>query len=220
MRMGCRRIAVLRLVALVVATGSAAAADRECAVSIVTTPPAVRNRVVQTACEGQCRVDVTVCRAANRCATRPAGALEARFRPAVVPATPALPAHDGTCRTSRIVMPPGGRRHLRVMGLDALGRPLDRDRVVLICRPPREEACTTTTTTTTTTTLPSGGCVVSGCNSEICEDTGWASVCIWNPVFACFRTATCEPQADGQCGWTRDDALRECVWRHGGLPGW
>lgn len=57
------------------------------------------------------------------------------------------------------------------------------------------------------------GCIVGGCSSEICSDEGEepaVSPCIFQPEFACYRTARCEKQSNGSCGWTQTDELLEC----------
>jgi len=58
---------------------------------------------------------------------------------------------------------------------------------------------------------PPGPCVVGGCSSEICADEPRASACVFMPEYACYRTATCERQADGQCGWTETPELVSCL---------
>jgi hypothetical protein len=54
-------------------------------------------------------------------------------------------------------------------------------------------------------------CVRTGCSGEICADSDMFSTCIWLDEYSCFRDATCERQADGQCGWTQTDELRHCL---------
>lgn len=58
------------------------------------------------------------------------------------------------------------------------------------------------------------GCMVGGCSSEICSDEGGepaVSPCIFQPEFACYRTARCEKQTNGSCGWTQTEELRACI---------
>ena len=57
------------------------------------------------------------------------------------------------------------------------------------------------------------GCELAGCSQELCVNAGerQATPCIWRPVYACYRQAVCEKQADGNCGWTQTDDLRACV---------
>ncbi len=55
-------------------------------------------------------------------------------------------------------------------------------------------------------------CFVGGCSSEICSDQkDVASNCIYKPEFACYKNAKCERQAGGQCAWTNNNALLECM---------
>ena len=55
-------------------------------------------------------------------------------------------------------------------------------------------------------------CYVGGCSGQLCSDQeGLVSTCIWKEEFACYDTATCERQTDGQCGWTQTDALAACI---------
>ncbi len=58
---------------------------------------------------------------------------------------------------------------------------------------------------------PSDGCVISGCNSEICAEEEMASACLYLEKFACFKSATCEIQEDEKCGWTLDEKLESCL---------
>jgi hypothetical protein len=57
------------------------------------------------------------------------------------------------------------------------------------------------------------GCVVGGCSSQLCVPAGEdvVSTCEWTEKYNCYQTATCEKQADGQCGWTETPALRQCL---------
>jgi hypothetical protein len=58
------------------------------------------------------------------------------------------------------------------------------------------------------------GCVVTGCSKEVCTDAagagGVASPCIYMAEFACYKTARCERQNGGACGWTRTPDLIAC----------
>ncbi|CAN5734312.1 hypothetical protein BH11MYX2_BH11MYX2_37520 [soil metagenome] len=65
-------------------------------------------------------------------------------------------------------------------------------------------------------TPAAAACVVSGCSGELCGDEGMVSPCIFKPVFACYHEATCERQADGDCGWTQTEELQTCV-ANGGI---
>ena len=55
-------------------------------------------------------------------------------------------------------------------------------------------------------------CFVGGCSGQICSETeGVISTCEWKPEYACYHSATCEVQADGNCGWTQTAALQACL---------
>ena len=56
-------------------------------------------------------------------------------------------------------------------------------------------------------------CVPGGCSSQLCVEQGQEAIstCEWRPEYACYRTATCERQANGQCGWTQTPALQQCL---------
>jgi hypothetical protein len=59
---------------------------------------------------------------------------------------------------------------------------------------------------------PQGSCFVGGCSGQICTDNpNIASTCEWREEYACYRTAKCERQASGQCGWTDTKELRACL---------
>ncbi|MBT9167415.1 MAG: hypothetical protein DDT19_00753 [Syntrophomonadaceae bacterium] len=55
------------------------------------------------------------------------------------------------------------------------------------------------------------GCVVSGCNREICAEEERFSICIYLPEHACYQNARCERQEDRACGWTMTEELRSCL---------
>ncbi|HEY0010704.1 MAG TPA: hypothetical protein VGB97_02190 [Candidatus Paceibacterota bacterium] len=57
-----------------------------------------------------------------------------------------------------------------------------------------------------------GPCFVGGCSAQLCSDTpSMASTCEYRSEYACYRNATCERQASGQCGWTETSELRACL---------
>lgn len=62
-------------------------------------------------------------------------------------------------------------------------------------------------------TSATGDCYVGGCSSQLCTDDpgGGVSTCEWRDEYACYSTATCERQGDGQCGWTKTDELEKCL---------
>ena len=55
------------------------------------------------------------------------------------------------------------------------------------------------------------GCIVGGCNGEVCSDKQVASPCVYKPEFECYKNATCERQGNGSCGWTSTPELISCL---------
>lgn len=61
-------------------------------------------------------------------------------------------------------------------------------------------------------TNPQGKCYVGGCSAQLCSDApDMASTCEYTAAYACYKTATCERQQNGQCGWTSTTELRACL---------
>lgn len=57
-----------------------------------------------------------------------------------------------------------------------------------------------------------GKCYVGGCSAQLCTDRPDAvSTCEWTEAYACYKTAVCERQATGQCGWTQSSSLTQCL---------
>lgn len=57
-----------------------------------------------------------------------------------------------------------------------------------------------------------GECYVGGCSGQICSDEeGVVSTCEWIEAYACYRSAKCERQSDGKCGWTATAQLQACL---------
>lgn len=55
-------------------------------------------------------------------------------------------------------------------------------------------------------------CYVGGCSGQICSDTqGMVSTCIYKEEYACYKSATCERQSNGACGWTNTKELEMCI---------
>lgn len=60
-----------------------------------------------------------------------------------------------------------------------------------------------------------GSCFIGGCSSQVCSDqSDIGSTCEWLEEYACYRTATCERQDDGTCGWTATPELDACLSTH------
>lgn len=57
----------------------------------------------------------------------------------------------------------------------------------------------------------SGGCVISGCSAQICGEEEMVSTCEYREAYACYKTAKCERQATGKCGWSETAQLRQCL---------
>ncbi len=54
-------------------------------------------------------------------------------------------------------------------------------------------------------------CIIGGCSNEVCSDTQHVSSCIYRASYACYKTATCERQPSGECGWTPSPTLAACI---------
>lgn len=58
---------------------------------------------------------------------------------------------------------------------------------------------------------PAKQCRATGCSGQICADEDRFSTCEFRPEYACYQQATCEVQADGECGWTQTAELQACL---------
>jgi len=56
-----------------------------------------------------------------------------------------------------------------------------------------------------------GGCMVTGCNGQVCADGDVITTCEYKSEFACYEQAVCERQDDGHCGWTLTAAVGRCL---------
>jgi eight-cysteine-cluster-containing protein len=70
-----------------------------------------------------------------------------------------------------------------------------------------------TPTPTPGSTGGANNCVKTGCSGTVCAAEGHEVVttCEFKPEYACYQTATCAKQADGQCGWTQTPDLTACL---------
>lgn len=63
--------------------------------------------------------------------------------------------------------------------------------------------------------LQANGCAVAGCSGQLCVSADEAgnivTTCEYRSEYACYREASCEPQADGKCGWTPTPQLTQCL---------
>jgi eight-cysteine-cluster-containing protein len=58
---------------------------------------------------------------------------------------------------------------------------------------------------------PAAECRVTGCSSQVCAAEDLITTCEFRPEYACYRSATCAAQSDGQCGWTMTPELEACL---------
>lgn len=61
------------------------------------------------------------------------------------------------------------------------------------------------------TVTASKPCVITGCSGQICSDESVITTCEYRAEYACYKTARCEQQASGKCGWTQTQQLQECL---------
>ena len=59
-----------------------------------------------------------------------------------------------------------------------------------------------------------GGCVIGGCSSRLCAEESEGNIvstCEYREEYACFKTAKCEKQSSGKCGWSETEELNKCL---------
>jgi hypothetical protein len=56
-------------------------------------------------------------------------------------------------------------------------------------------------------------CKRSGCSGQVCADADVITTCEWRPEYACYKSARCERQANGNCGFTMTPELKSCLSR-------
>ena len=54
-------------------------------------------------------------------------------------------------------------------------------------------------------------CRPTGCSGTVCSTEDVVTTCEYRPEYACYQSATCTAQADGQCGWTMTPELEACL---------
>lgn len=59
-------------------------------------------------------------------------------------------------------------------------------------------------------------CHTTGCSGQFCQPTNDLQIevvttCEYKPEYSCLVYTTCELQADGQCGFTENDAYLDCL---------
>jgi hypothetical protein len=60
------------------------------------------------------------------------------------------------------------------------------------------------------------GCVITGCNSEVCTDKSTAvqmgaTTCVVRPEYACLSKSVCRVQGNGKCGWAQTAGYTACL---------
>lgn len=58
-------------------------------------------------------------------------------------------------------------------------------------------------------------CIITGCSGQICSDKDQVTDCAIREEYLCYRSAICERQNTGQCGWTMTEELRQCLEQRG-----
>jgi eight-cysteine-cluster-containing protein len=58
---------------------------------------------------------------------------------------------------------------------------------------------------------PAAECRATGCSGTVCSAEDVVTTCEFRPEYACYQSATCAAQADGQCGWTMTPELEACL---------
>jgi eight-cysteine-cluster-containing protein len=61
-------------------------------------------------------------------------------------------------------------------------------------------------------------CIITGCSGQVCASEEVITSCVAKEIYSCYKTATCEVQADGECGWTMDGQLSKCLQSFVGEP--
>jgi eight-cysteine-cluster-containing protein len=60
-------------------------------------------------------------------------------------------------------------------------------------------------------TASAAPCKATGCSGQVCADQDRVTTCEWRAQYACYRSAKCERQPDGTCGWTQTEELSQCL---------
>lgn len=57
------------------------------------------------------------------------------------------------------------------------------------------------------------GCAPTGCSGTVCAELGEEimTTCEYLPEYECYKSAKCERQGGGSCGWTPSEALQACL---------
>lgn len=57
-------------------------------------------------------------------------------------------------------------------------------------------------------------CKIAGCSGQLCVGTDSPDIittCEYRQEYACYKTARCEKQSTGLCGWTQTQELFKCL---------
>ncbi len=57
-------------------------------------------------------------------------------------------------------------------------------------------------------------CKIVGCSGQLCvgmDSPDIITTCEYRPEYACYKTARCEKQTTGLCGWTQTQELEKCI---------
>ncbi len=57
-------------------------------------------------------------------------------------------------------------------------------------------------------------CFKTGCSGQVCADEEVVTTCEWRAEYECYKTAKCERQSNGKCGFTETPELRRCLRRN------
>ena len=57
-------------------------------------------------------------------------------------------------------------------------------------------------------------CFKTGCSRQVCSDEEVVTTCEYRSEYDCYKTARCERQANGKCGFTDTPELRRCLRRN------
>jgi eight-cysteine-cluster-containing protein len=58
---------------------------------------------------------------------------------------------------------------------------------------------------------PAAECRATGCSGTVCASEDVITTCEFRPEYACYQSAACAAQTDGQCGWTMTPELEACL---------
>ena len=119
----------------------------------------------------------------NRVAQAPGEEVIASFKNCVAAGNPVMESYPRQCRT------PDGKNFV-----EDISSPNDSDKDL---------------------GLQANGCAVAGCSGQLCVSADEAgdivTTCEYRAEYACYREASCEPQANGKCGWTDTAELKQCL---------